>query len=425
MRVSKKSLLGNPPRENTVKLPRIFRCILIVCLLAAPSAWSQSLPIPQILGAVHMDSLRNTVRILSGDTTVQMGASTHLIANRTDTTNRKLARRYLYEKLLGLGLPTRLDSFISNPWSIADANIIAEQRGTLRPDIKVIICAYYWSWGSSGSPGADANGSGCAAVLEAARILSRYATGYTVVYALWDQPAKQGSWLYANAARLRGDSILGVINLDQLGYDKVNSHSSTIVFQPFAQSEPLADSLVALSKRYAFDSLAVSKYFWPLSSDQQSFYQKNYTAVLLTEDVQGGINPNTESLKDTIGNFNLRTFRNRAMLAIAGIAWLAQTGDPLLVEGTARQPEVIKLHQNYPNPFNPSTTIRYDLPQRSRVSLTVFNALGQQVSTLVQGEQNAGYHEVRLDASGMASGVYFYRMQAGAYVETRKLLLLR
>ena len=83
------------------------------------------------------------------------------------------------------------------------------------------------------------------------------------------------------------------------------------------------------------------------------------------------------------------------------------------------------LEQNYPNPFNPSTTIRYGMPHKSAVQLTVFNTLGQQVATLVQGEQEAGYHEVRFDGSGLSSGVYFYRLQAGDFVQTRKLLLIR
>jgi hypothetical protein len=88
-------------------------------------------------------------------------------------------------------------------------------------------------------------------------------------------------------------------------------------------------------------------------------------------------------------------------------------------------PDDYRLEQNYPNPFNPSTTIRYGLPRRSDVQLTVFNTLGQKVATLAQGEEDAGYHEVRFDASGFSSGVYFYRIQAGKFVETRKLLLLR
>jgi dienelactone hydrolase len=88
-------------------------------------------------------------------------------------------------------------------------------------------------------------------------------------------------------------------------------------------------------------------------------------------------------------------------------------------------PQAYALDQNYPNPFNPSTTIRYGLPVRSHVTLNVFNSLGQQVATLVQGEQGAGYHELKFDGSNLASGVYLYRIQAGSYTETRKLLFIK
>jgi len=91
----------------------------------------------------------------------------------------------------------------------------------------------------------------------------------------------------------------------------------------------------------------------------------------------------------------------------------------------ADNPALFVLEQNYPNPFNPTTTIRYAIPQRSHVMLTVFNTLGQQAATLVDETQEAGYHNVRFDGTGLASGVYIYRLQAGSFVQSRKLVLLR
>ncbi len=88
-------------------------------------------------------------------------------------------------------------------------------------------------------------------------------------------------------------------------------------------------------------------------------------------------------------------------------------------------PQEIALMQNYPNPFNPSTTIRYALPQRSNVTLSVYNTLGQQVAILVNKSQDAGYHEVKFDGSALASGVYLYRIQAGTFVQTKKLTILK
>jgi hypothetical protein len=88
-------------------------------------------------------------------------------------------------------------------------------------------------------------------------------------------------------------------------------------------------------------------------------------------------------------------------------------------------PTTFQLHQNYPNPFNPSTTISYDLPTRSHVTLRIFNVLGQEVATLVDGEVQAGRHEVGWNAARMTSGVYWYQLKANRFIETKKLILLR
>ncbi len=97
----------------------------------------------------------------------------------------------------------------------------------------------------------------------------------------------------------------------------------------------------------------------------------------------------------------------------------------LKLVGQSALPKEVGLLQNFPNPFNPSTTIMYNLPRDSRVSLKLFNLLGQEVATLVDEEQKAGYKSVEWNASNITSGVYLYRIQAGDFVASKKLLLLK
>ncbi|HEY9165235.1 MAG TPA: T9SS type A sorting domain-containing protein [Candidatus Kryptonia bacterium] len=84
-----------------------------------------------------------------------------------------------------------------------------------------------------------------------------------------------------------------------------------------------------------------------------------------------------------------------------------------------------ELHQNFPNPFNPTTTIKYDLPENALVTIKVFDVLGKEISRLVYERQRAGSHSVVFNASNLPSGVYFYRLQAGTFSNTKKLLLLK
>jgi hypothetical protein len=88
-------------------------------------------------------------------------------------------------------------------------------------------------------------------------------------------------------------------------------------------------------------------------------------------------------------------------------------------------PSDYTLLQNYPNPFNPSTTIKYSLPKATHVSLSIYNSKGQEVSKLISQDMNAGVHSTEWNATGFASGVYYYRIVTGEFVETKKLLLLK
>jgi len=88
-------------------------------------------------------------------------------------------------------------------------------------------------------------------------------------------------------------------------------------------------------------------------------------------------------------------------------------------------PNAFVLYEAYPNPFNPSTTIKFALPKESAVELAVFNLLGEKVLDLINQEMPAGYHQTVFDAGSLSSGIYFYRIQAGTFIETKKLLLLK
>ena len=88
-------------------------------------------------------------------------------------------------------------------------------------------------------------------------------------------------------------------------------------------------------------------------------------------------------------------------------------------------PQTLSLGQNYPNLFNPVTTIKYSLLQSGDVSLVIYNLLGEQVASVVDKHQVKGDHQIAWNASNFASGIYFYRLQASDFVQTRKMVLLK
>lgn len=95
------------------------------------------------------------------------------------------------------------------------------------------------------------------------------------------------------------------------------------------------------------------------------------------------------------------------------------------VPGSDLFPSVFSLGQNRPNPFNPVSVVSFDVPERARVTLTLYDVTGREVRTLADAEYEPGSYSVTLDARGLPSGVYFYRMVSGKFLESRKLVLLK
>jgi hypothetical protein len=89
------------------------------------------------------------------------------------------------------------------------------------------------------------------------------------------------------------------------------------------------------------------------------------------------------------------------------------------------RPTEFYLTQNYPNPFNPETVIEYRLPFKGKVTLSIYNILGDEVAVLVQGQQDAGTHRILFDGSDLPSGIYLYRLKTNDTMETRRMILLK
>jgi hypothetical protein len=94
-------------------------------------------------------------------------------------------------------------------------------------------------------------------------------------------------------------------------------------------------------------------------------------------------------------------------------------------EESSEIPDKYALHQNYPNPFNPVTVIGWQLADNSHVKLSIYNILGQKVATLVNKKQSAGRYKAEWDASGFASGIYFYQIKTDNHFEVRKMMLMK
>ena len=125
-----------------------------------------------------------------------------------------------------------------------------------------------------------------------------------------------------------------------------------------------------------------------------------------------------ESVPNNQGTTTRSIFINRL------ITWFTQDL-PSSVESEQTVPQTIRLEQNYPNPFNPSTVVRFQVESSKWVTLKVYDVLGREVVTLVNGAVEPGSHERIFDASGLASGVYLYRFEAGGFVQTKKMILIR
>ena len=205
-------------------------------------------------------------------------------------------------------LETKFDNFSST-----GTNVIGWKTGTTYPSRYFIVCCHLDDMPpvstSADAPGADDNGSGIVGILEAGRIMSAYSFEYTVMFIAFDEEEIDilGSGAYATDAYNRGDTILGVVNLDMIAYDKNNDGKFEILTN--AVTEPFADDYIAAVRLYTPGLNPLKDRTETGSSDHVSFNKKGYIAFHVFEDSQEE-NPNMHSKDDNYNNSNMTYLRN-------------------------------------------------------------------------------------------------------------------
>ncbi len=172
-------------------------------------------------------------------------------------------------------------------------------------------------------------------------------------------------------------------------------------------------------------------------SDHRNFWDANYQALLLTDGANFR-NPNYHLPSDTLGTLDFYFMANVVKAIVASVAKLAEirhSGIGIsnefdlnissISQSDDTRPLVIHMEQNYPNPFNPSTTIEFSIPKAEFVTLKIYNILGQEVDELVAKRLVAGSYNYSWDASGFASGIYYYKIETGSFTQSRKLILMK
>jgi hypothetical protein len=181
---------------------------------------------------------------------------------------------------------------------------------------------------------------------------------------------------------------------------------------------------IAIGTRPTFRwQLVTSAFNYQIQVSKDSLFA---TTVLDSSAIDTASYTSTKNLPDTISTYYWHVCATNGYgTSVWSDVWHFHSGSTEVEKITTVQPKVFSLQQNYPNPFNPSTSISFSLPFKSFVSLKVFDVIGRQVATLVFKELPTGNHTEQWNAQGMPSGVYFYRLQAGAFTQTKKLVLLR
>lgn len=298
----------------------LLSLVILLSFLFTFESYPQGV-IQNIINQVNSDSMFYFLKELSGNVPTVIGGQSYTITsrNKSQPGNDK-AMQYIQQKLDSYGLTTSIQTF-----STTGKNVIGIKTGTEFPNKKYIICAHFDDMPSgTTAPGADDNGSGTAAVIEAARVFKNYSFPFTIIFALWDEEEQGlvGSAYYANQLTA-ADSVLGVVNMDMIAWDSNNDNVAEPHVRPYANTLSMGLKMVELNSTYNIGLTLHTINPGATASDHASFWNKNISAVLLIEDYSNDFHQYYHTVNDNIQYVNLPYYTKCAKLAFATFAYYA------------------------------------------------------------------------------------------------------
>ena len=295
-----------------------FSVIIVVSfLLIFARSYSQEFNpvINQIISKIAIDSLVRTVNDLSGENPVLINNQEIVIKSRQwDSEHNANAQKYLEERLISYGLETSIQCPNQRC-----CNILGFKEGILNPETYILIGAHYDDMSYNGdAPGANDNGSGCALVLEAARIFQDYDTDYSIIFAFWDEEelGMLGSKEFAAQCALNNVNIEVVINLDMLAWDKNDSRKTKIKMKRVGNFNNLINIATTLNSIYNCGLEVFTTYpDYYGTGDCDYFWHNGYNAISFADNME--YMDAYHSIFDRINLFNLNYYLRNSRLMIA------------------------------------------------------------------------------------------------------------
>ena len=383
---------------------RLLRSLLLALpALAIGEVRSQDPSVAAILDQLRIDSMMHYVRQLSGEIPVDLGNGPEVIASRhRDAPGNDRAQLLIEQKFAQFGYTAEVQTF-----SGTGKNVFATKPGTIAGADPLIICAHYDAMpgGVYEAPGADDDGSGTAAVLEFARVLSDRAFEHPIIFALWDEEEQGliGSEFYAAGIAANDVTLRAVINMDAIAYDGNGDTKARIHSRPIGNSHEIADSVMAMRDRYNIDLDLILTVPGAAYSDHASFWGEDYGAVLVIEEFGADGNPFYHTPDDKVEHFDVPYYEKLARLSLATLATLAVPAGETSIANSDRDLPALQL---FPNPAHDHADLWITLERTERITISITDALGREVFRSATRMMAPGKHHFALPIDDLGAGNY-------------------